>query len=133
MIRFKKIEHDSRDFFPELIKIFGQDKDIAAVYLFGSYATGGIGPLSDVDLAVLLVKEFQQDKYFGRKLDVISKASSALRTDELDVVVLNEAPVDLRYSVISKGILLVEREVHRRVGFETSTLNTSADGLKKGE
>jgi len=36
---------------------------IASAYLFGSYASGRTGPMSDVDIAVLLKKPYPEGRY----------------------------------------------------------------------
>ncbi len=92
MIKFHKIQGDPKRHFPNLIKYFEQDKDIILVYLFGSYATGRIGPLSDVDIAVLFSYDILKGEYIDKKLKLIGKISGILHTDEIDLVVLNEAP-----------------------------------------
>lgn len=127
MIKFKPIEHDPRKYFPELIKMLKEDKDIITAYLFGSYATDKIAPLSDVDIAVLLDRQFPKDNYFDKQLDLIGEIAHILRTDEVDIVVLNRAPVDFRYSIISKSTILVEKDNRQRVDFETKAAGKYLD------
>ncbi|MDI6891767.1 MAG: nucleotidyltransferase domain-containing protein [Actinomycetota bacterium] len=127
MIKFKKIEHDPRKYFPKLIEMLNKDKDIIAVYIFGSYASNNIGPLSDVDIAVLLDRQFPKDKYFDKQLDLIGEIAHILQTDEVDVVILNRAPVDFQYSIIRKSKLLLKRDEPQRVNFETKVTDKYLD------
>ncbi len=82
------------------------DKDIAALYLFGSRADGHSTPMSDFDLAVLLKEPYDRKKI----LEVSVKASLALKTDDVDVLELNTAPVFLAHRVLREGILLFEND-----------------------
>jgi len=55
------------------------DKDVVAFYLFGSYAEGKQTPASDVDLAVLLDMGFPVERYFEKKLELLSIVTSSLK------------------------------------------------------
>lgn len=63
--------------------------EVLVAYLFGSAARGRPGPLSDVDVAVLLAEDREGA---GRALDLIGDLAAAAATDDVDLVVLNEAP-----------------------------------------
>lgn len=98
------------------------DRDpIAAVYLFGSQATGAAGPLSDVDVAVALSRA-SRDVTLDVRPDLLAAASEALGTDEVDVVLVDQATPLLRHRVLRDGVLLVERDPRARVRFETRAL-----------
>jgi predicted nucleotidyltransferase len=127
MIKFKKIEHDPREYFPELIEVLKQDNDIIALYLFGSYASGNIGPLSDVDLAVLLRSGYPSESYFDKELDLLSKITNILRTDEVDVVILNRAPFSFAYRILKQNKLLFCRNDLERVKFQTKIVDGYLD------
>ena len=47
--------------------------------------------------------------------------------DEVDLVVLNEVPVDLRTRVLRDGRLLVDRDPSARIAFEVRTRNEAFD------
>jgi uncharacterized protein len=71
----------------------GLDRDgVVAASLFGSQAVGEAGPLSDVHVAVWLDPSLSDSERFRLRLEVIGQAASALRTNEVDLVVLNDAP-----------------------------------------
>lgn len=98
------------------------EADVVAAYLFGSQARGEVGPLSDVDVAVWLGPEVRDDRRFDRRLALSAAASRALATDEVDLVVLNDAPPLLRHRVIRDGKLILDRDPRTRVRFETRAL-----------
>lgn len=90
--------------------IFKNFPKIKLVYFFGSRAEGNAGPLSDYDFAIYL-DEKDKKKMFEIKIDVQNKIVNTLKTDKVDVVVLNLAQSpDLKYDVIKNGKLIFEKE-----------------------
>ena len=85
---------------------FEQQDDILFALLFGSQARGTAGPLSDVDIAVMLPDVMSSMCRFRRRLGLMVDLSRVLRTDEVDVAILNDVPLALRYRVFRDGILL---------------------------
>jgi predicted nucleotidyltransferase len=95
------------------------------VYLFGSRALHGAGPISDFDIAVYFSDTPEQRiKY---KLE--HQLATVLDTSRLDIVVLNRAPVELRYSVILEGLIVHAVSASARVDFESLTLDLYGDFL----
>ena len=102
--------------------------EIVAIYLFGSKAAGKAGPLSDVDIAVLLDStKVPPRRYFQIKLRLITEAMEAIHRSDVDLVLLNEAPPSLAYEVIRSGQLVYERSHDQRVLFEARTMRTCLD------
>lgn len=96
---------------------------IIAVYLFGSQATGRVGPLSDYDVAVLFDESgIKKGQLFDARLETIAKLTNALKTDRVDTVVLNEAPSTLAMNIISYGKLLLSTNEPARIAFESRTI-----------
>lgn len=93
---------------------------IAAAYLFGSQASGGAGPLSDVDVGVVTVPGVRDDAALRRELFLV--LVDAFGTDEVDLVLLGGASPLLRHRVLRDGQLLVDRDPRARVRFETRAL-----------
>ncbi len=106
-------------------RFFQDDEHVAFAYAFGSAVKGTTGPLSDIDLAVFLTGVRDQ---FAYRLMLMEKLSRSFKSDALDLVILNEAPLLLRYQVIRGGELLKD-EPSQRVGFETATLREFLDTL----
>jgi hypothetical protein len=97
-----------------LARAWEADPEVAAVYLFGSRATGAAGPRSDVDLAVVLRTELDASARWRKRLDLIGDAAARLGTDAVDVVVLEDAPALLAHRVLARGRLLSARDARRR-------------------
>jgi len=95
---------------------------VVAASLIGSQATGRAGPLSDVDVAVWLAPELDLHQRHERQLELIGAASRALGTDEVDIVVLNDATPLMRHRAMRDGIRLIERDRTLRVRLETRGL-----------
>lgn len=103
-------------------------REIEAVYLFGSAAIGKTGPLSDLDIAVLLKGRLGPSRAeFRRELELTADVMHACRRSDVDVVFLNQAPPLLAYEVVQKGQVLFERDRARRVEFEVNALKRMFD------
>jgi len=122
MIKFEKIKGDVRKHFPELVELFKKDQDVVAVYLFGSYGRDDIGSLSDVDIAVLLEPRVSSVNYFEKQLQLVRDACHLLHTGEVDLVVLNEAPLTFKYGVISDSKVIYCANEEVKIDFETRAM-----------
>ncbi|MDZ7762720.1 MAG: nucleotidyltransferase domain-containing protein [Desulfovermiculus sp.] len=99
---------------------------IALVYLFGSRVEGNIGPQSDYDFGILLDRD--ADKAAIRS-SLASDLASLLQSPRIDVVLLDQAPIELSFAVISQGEILYERDVATRVDFEAKVMGLYFDYL----
>lgn len=99
--------------------VAGQFPSAVAVYYFGSAASGHAGPLSDIDVAVLLDESDSARETWGRLRDALCRA---LRTERVDLILLSETPPPLAYRIIRDGHLVFCRDEKRRQVFETGTV-----------
>ena len=107
----------------ELTQIFNKHRSILAVYLFGSRSNGRIGPLSDYDFGVLLSKKAPDNI----KEKMMSELIHALKNNNVDVVILNEVSLLLRYEVLKNGELIYEKNKAKRASLVYKTLNKYLD------
>ena len=98
-----------------------RDRTVAGM-LFGSQASGVAGPLSDVDVAVWADPELSVEQRGALRTELSLAAREILATDEVDVVVLNDAPPLLRHRALKGGLRLFDREPRARVRLETAAL-----------
>lgn len=105
----------------EIKKVLEKNSVIFA-YLFGSYATGIRGKLSDVDIAVFLDKKLSAKERFDRKLKIMSDISALLRKDEIDVVILNSAYPLLEHRIIKQGTLIFSSDEKERIEYESKAI-----------
>lgn len=108
-----------------IVEYFGSRADVSAVYLFGSVARGTAGAGSDVDVAVLFGTAPPRTLN-GPRFVLEGELERVLGTS-VDLIVLNEAPVDLRVRVLREGHLLVDRDRPARLAFEVQTRNEAFD------
>ncbi len=99
--------------------------DVLVAYLFGSRTRGSAGALSDVDVAVLLRDDASRD--LARRLALIRDLAAASGRDDVDLVILNEAPVSLAYRVLREGRLLLSRDEVARVRHRARTVDRYLD------
>jgi predicted nucleotidyltransferase len=114
---------DLREKVAELVRDFPA---IVLIYLFGSLAEGGAGPASDIDLGVLLDRSLDTSADRAWLHHELCRMCS---TSKVDVVWLHQAPIELAFAVISRGILLFERDLASRVEFEAGVMSRYGDYL----
>ncbi|MGI8430436.1 MAG: type VII toxin-antitoxin system MntA family adenylyltransferase antitoxin [Solirubrobacteraceae bacterium] len=95
---------------------------VVSALLYGSQATGKVGLLSDVDVAVWLDPEMTSPARYHLQLRLMVLASEALRTDEVQVVILDDATPLLRHRAIRDGVRLLDRDPRARIRLETRAL-----------
>lgn len=100
---------------------------VVAALLIGSQAAGTTGPLSDVDIAAWVEASLSPPARIGLRDDLLAAATDALGTDQIDLVLLNDAPPLLAHRAMRDGIRIVERDHAERVRFETAALLTYLD------
>jgi len=101
--------------------------EVDVLYLYGSYATSAANRLSDVDLAILVSDEVPETRYFDLRRELIAVFASRLENENIDLIVLNNAPAHLAFETIAPRRILYEREPDRRVEFETRAVNRFMD------
>ncbi|MEA1904541.1 MAG: nucleotidyltransferase domain-containing protein [Candidatus Hadarchaeota archaeon] len=87
-------------------ELLGREKHVELAYLFGSAARGEAGKLSDIDVAVYLDESLTPGERFDLRLELIGKLTFLLGTDNVDLVVMNDVPILLKYNIIKEGTLL---------------------------
>ena len=105
----------------QLARIFKKQK-VAFAYLFGSQAKGTAGSLSDIDIAVYFDKEVDATEHFDLKLDVLGEITDLYKTDEIDLIVLNEAPPLLAHRILKEGLLIFSDDDKIRLAYEVKAV-----------
>ena len=113
----------------KLIKFFKTVPYLKLVYFFGSRARKDAGPMSDYDFAVYF-DGIGRSKMFDLHLEILGEINSILKSDNVDVVVLNTADSPLlKYLVISEGQILLEKQPYKIV-VECQIMNEYFDHKK---
>lgn len=97
-----------QDIAAKIKSLCDERSDIAAVFLFGSFGTENETRFSDIDLAVLFYQGCVPD--LREEMNLADLFSVALARDDVDLVVLNKAPLALRYRAAAEGELIFERD-----------------------
>lgn len=92
---------------------------VVVAYLFGSALKGRYGPLSDVDVGVLLDSSAQVAEVCGSLQDALCRT---LGTNRIDLISLAQAPSSLAYRVIRDGRCVCCRDSRAREAFESDTV-----------
>ncbi len=106
----KKLPDNVAEKLPGLVDLVSADQDVVALYVFGSLAHGDLKPLSDIDLGVLLDKRLDKTDRFNKHLDLIGKFTGFFHTEEIDIIILNDASMRFVVKVLGTGKLLFERD-----------------------
>ncbi|MGH7339217.1 MAG: type VII toxin-antitoxin system MntA family adenylyltransferase antitoxin, partial [Candidatus Rokuibacteriota bacterium] len=93
-------------------------------YLFGGAARERLTPLSDVDVAVYLDPAAN---LVAARLEAIEAVTRHLATDEVDLVVLNSAPIALAGRVLASRRVILDRDPFLRHRFESLASREFAD------
>ncbi|SEM48200.1 hypothetical protein SAMN04489760_11767 [Syntrophus gentianae] len=94
----------------DLISFFRRRRKIAAVYLFGSTATGRDHRGSDLDLAIVSKKRLSESE----RLALETELSSLLQRD-VDLIVFGQATPLLQHQILKYGRLICENDPEERI------------------
>ena len=124
MIKYQKLPANIKDLIPKAVAYLQSRSDVRFAYLFGSLGRGKILPLSDIDIAVYL--EGHKD-FHRKKIEILGALVDLLNTDEIDLVVLNTAPLPLRMRILEKKKIVADREPSLRHHYESLTMREYFD------
>src|SRR6266513_5700166 len=97
-----------------------QTSPVDAAYAQGTVTGRRIaGSYQDLDIALLLLGGVKASEFFDYQVYFVSELSKTLETQGLDVVILNQASLLQRAQVIRSWNILYQRDVKRRVQWET--------------
>jgi predicted nucleotidyltransferase len=122
MIRFKPLPENIHQRIASLPDLFGITPNIIFAYLFGGLLKERPNPLSDIDLAV-----------YGRNpkkldyLELFSRIAKILGTDEIDLVILNKAPLALAGRILQNRKVLIDKNPFLRHKYESLILREFFD------
>lgn len=105
----------------KIIKDFLQTRpEINFAYLFGSFINSG--KYNDIDIAVYLNPNFNINNFstypYGYESEILGKLSLILKTDKIDLVILNKANLLIAVKIYNTGKLLFERDRFLRIKIE---------------
>src|SRR5579885_3198423 len=114
----------------QLNQLFAQNP-VNAAYLAGSLSTRtSFGHISDVDIAILLMEQIKSDQFLDYQIYFFSELAKRLESENIDVVILNQASLLLKLQVIKYGQILFSRDEKQRIQFETRAVMDYLDFKK---
>jgi predicted nucleotidyltransferase len=102
-----KLPKDVEYKIPGLTQSAARDRDIIALYAFGSLAQHALKPLSDLDFGILLASRLDKQERFDKDIELIGLFTDFLKTDEIDLIVMNDAPPRIAFNILKTGKLLL--------------------------
>jgi predicted nucleotidyltransferase len=111
----------------QLENYFAGQPAVLLAYLFGSHARGQGGPLSDIDIGVLHEQGLDKKASFELRLALTGDLMGVFHENNVDVVILNEAPLALAYRVLRDGVLLYARDEQTRILYQADTVSRYLD------
>ena len=108
--------------------------EVLEAYLYGSHGQGRAQPHSDIDVAVYIDESLAEEGAFGYRAQLITEIMSGLRSNDIDLLILNQAPPALYYQVLRDGIRVLSRdlaETTTREGYAVSRYCDFAAHLAK--
>lgn len=115
------------DKIPDIAKRLSKVQEVVALFAFGSAAKRELKPLSDLDFGILLSGDMDKKARFGKELEFIGIFNETFRTDEIDLVVMNDAPTRFSFNIIKEGKLLFCRDKDTLVDFVERTVKLYLD------
>jgi len=128
MIKFERLPENINHLLPNVREYLNKHPKVVFAYLFGGLARGRVSPLRDVDIAIYTVDGAD---IVQEKLEILGKLNELLKTDEVDLVVLNTAPLPLAARIIKNKIILVDKMPFTRHAFESLILREYFDFSRK--
>jgi predicted nucleotidyltransferase len=104
---------------------FERQPDVRLACLFGSQARGAAGPLSDVDVAIVL--DSPDSERSRRRDEVCADLMRVLHRNDIDVVLADRAPPLLRHRIARDGVLILSRGDHTVTRFVVEAVRDYVD------
>jgi predicted nucleotidyltransferase len=114
----------------QLVEYLAGRSEVLAAYLYGSHAEGRANALSDMDIGVLIRDGLAEERLWRLEDALAADLGRVLHTDQVDLVVLNLAPLRIRYEVITRGKVLYSADDGARADFESHSLRRYWDFQK---
>ena len=112
---------------PDLVRSVASDKDIVALFAFGSLARNALKPMSDLDFGVLLSFRLDKNERFKKHIELIKLFTDFLKTDEIDLIEMNDVPPRIAFQILKTGKLLFCNDRTTLIDFRERLIKTFLD------
>ncbi|HOV21564.1 MAG TPA: nucleotidyltransferase domain-containing protein [bacterium] len=112
-----------------LKEYFQKHPEIEVAYVFGSVAQEKDNVLSDIDIGIIVDKgQINEQSYrYGYKAEILTDLIKLLKTNNIDLVILNDANTLLKHRVLYFGKVIYSKNEKNRIQFQVNTINKYAD------
>lgn len=112
-----------------LREYFKKHTEIEVAFIFGSIVDGRANILSDIDIAIIIDSQQINEKVYryGYKAESLTDLIKLLKTNDVDLVILNEASTLLKHRVLHSGKLIYSKNEKKRIEFQIDTINKYID------
>lgn len=113
----------------EIARLFRPYSFIAAAYQFGSTVRDLEGPLSDLDIAILVDDERAPSAIDLLRIELLLayELQKQLTISEVDLITLNRQRLPLQYTVLRTGRLIYEADPKYRMRFTQKVVQAYLD------
>lgn len=114
-------ELDKEHMVKEIARCLSGVEDLLLGYLYGSFL--GRNDFNDIDIGLLVAGERTPYELFKYAMKIASDLERCITPRcEVDLRVLNTAPVEFQYEVVKTGQVVFARDENLRVAFEADVL-----------
>lgn len=112
----------------KLSDIFKEYSYIAAAYLFGSCAAKKAGPMSDMDIALLLKAPYPKGRELIHEEDYLSyRISKVLGGKDIDLIDMNNQGLVFQHTILRTGKIIYDADRDFRIKFEAGVISRFCD------
>jgi predicted nucleotidyltransferase len=84
-------------------------------------------PLSDIDIAILFDEKISSAEAEDMENEIYAKLTEVLGTDEVDLIVLNKAPISVRFGVLKDKEFIYFSDKRKVVDFQCDVISEYLD------
>ena len=99
-------------------EVLASREEVLVAYLYGSIVKGYAVEGSDIDLGLVLRRQFEPDAFYPARIAREIEKRLGMK-QELDVRILNDQSLRFVYQVLKEGKVVFCRDDEERVAFET--------------
>lgn len=110
-----------------LRNFFEIERYIEIAYLYGSTAEKKEGKLSDIDIGVYLAEKLNKKERFDLRLKLQTEISSLLKTDKVDLVIMNDTQIALNFEIIKANSPIFVRSREKKIELEHKIMSKYLD------
>ncbi|WP_094227151.1 type VII toxin-antitoxin system MntA family adenylyltransferase antitoxin [Methanolobus psychrotolerans] len=118
---------DKEQLIPILKEFFLGEECVELAYLFGSVSEGKAGARSDIDIGVYLSGTLTKVQRNHKRIELIGSLATLLKSDKVDLLVINDTSPVLSFEIIKPNVLVFERDQDLKVDVEQRIMSTYLD------